>query len=282
MIRLNPLLLLVTTLIKFISLTEQAGYEDINDQNPCCTKSTDILQMKDDYTIFDEIKRISCANMTEFSEYESARKPVVLVDCHLRWNAPTSWDLESLQSKIYNASMWRAEINHDDIEKKKSWRSILEARGREDHFYVFDNLDSPQGRPIAMDYETPPMFQNDMFQRLANFPIDYGPMRWWTFGSHDSGTLPHFDPFFTDAWNTVIRGMKWWIFFPVETTTFLKFHEVDNLQCDPYCSFNSDSVRDYYGAILSDPLELYGEGKLQHVFQKPGETLYIPAELTHR
>ncbi len=250
--------------------------------NPCCRGNVDIIDLKEDFEIFDAMERIPCSiSAEEFQHnFEALRKPVVLQGCASLWKSSNRWSAENINNLVKNETMWRATLDDEnDMADHINWLSIVEAREKNSFFYVFDNLDKPSGQVLVEDYDTPQMFRYDMFETLAFPPNDYGSMRWFTFGSKLSGTNPHVDPFYTDAWNTVVRGVKWWILFPLYEYEFLK-HDME-MKCDPDCSLRT-SVADFYSSILSDPWELYGQSSLQHIFVKEGETIYIPAGVPHR
>jgi hypothetical protein len=262
----------------------------------CCRRKDDILHLQRDYEIFDKVERIPCkiAHHDFQERFESKRKPVVLVGCDHEWEARDQWSAQKVAFIAANSSTWRARLQDDgEWNDKTKWNMIMDARYNRQSFYVFDNLDSPHGQKLVAHYETPQMFKRDIFQNLTRFPPpDYGSMRWWAFGSRYSGTFPHADPFQTDAWNTVVRGTKWWILFPTSSSSSSSSSEeelslpeddcnVADLECNHECSSMDQSILDYYTTILSNSRERYGMGTLQHIFIKTGETLYIPAGMTH-
>mmetsp|Transcript_2873 Transcript_2873/g.5392 ORF Transcript_2873/g.5392 Transcript_2873/m.5392 type:complete len:340 (+) Transcript_2873:1376-2395(+) len=276
-------------MVYFVVLVIALLFQTVN-SNACCRRKDDILHLQRDYEMFDKVERIPCdISHQDFQErFESKRKPVVLVGCDHGWKARDLWSAHNIASTVHNTSIWRALLLEDsDWNGKTPWNMILDARDKHELFYVFDNLDSPHGQKVANHYETPHMFKRDMFQNLTSFPPpDYGSMRWWAFGSPYSGTFPHSDPFQTDAWNTVVRGMKWWILFPSPADHEGISQSVDDsnlmeLECNQECSSADHSILDYYTTILSNSKERYGIGKLKHIFIKSGETLYIPAGIPH-
>lgn len=254
----------------------------------CCRRKDDIIHLQSDYEMFDKVERIPCEiSHQDFQErYESKRKPVVLVGCDHEWQARDQWSAEKIASVVANSSTWRARLQEDDEWNDNTpWKVIIDARDKHESFYIFDNLDSPHGQQIANHYETPYMFKQDIYQNLTHFPPpDYGSMRWWAFGSRYSGTFPHSDPFQTDAWNTVVRGKKWWILFPSpkeDISLTVDDDNLEDLQCNQECSSMDHGILDYYTTILSNSRERYEMGRLQHIFIRSGETLYVPAGMAH-
>ena len=87
------------------------------------------------------------------------------------------------------------------------------------------------------------------------------------------------DPISTDAWNSLIKGHKWWIIFP-ET---LDDSAEDAMACSDSCSVDNVSAVHWYASVGVDALRLeYGSNqKPLHVLQKPGETIYVPYGRIH-
>lgn len=117
---------------------------------------------------------------------------------------------------------------------------------------------------------------------------NYGLMRWFALGSKYTGTHPHFDPYKTDAWNSVVHGMKWWMLFPstvqMEEDKYGSDDDADIcLGCDESCSDDHISILRYFSSMWRNPpLDLLQRESIQHVFLKEGETLFVPRGMIHR
>ena len=239
----------------------------------------------------DDLQRIPC-NSTRLESFrdtfEIPKVPVILVGCDELWPAKSKWvPFKKLAKRFDSSSKWRVvelDNHYNDDEERIPWKYIGEAIETKKRFYVFDNLNTTYGRELEHDYETPPFFRHDLYKHFKSFPPDYGPMRWFALGSRFTGTTAHYDPFETDAWNTVVHGMKWWILFPQNAHKVID-DDYEMLGCDSRCSDKSASLTDYYETLWRSPKRInkFFQGQpVKHVLQKKGETLYIPNGIIHR
>ncbi len=246
------------------------------------------LPPKEEMGALDDIERIPCNSISveTFQErFEVPAKPVILVGCDQNWPAKKKWTFEELAGRFDSNGGWRVvhlEDSSHDQDDRIPWSRVVDAMDSNLEFYVFDNLNTTHGKTLEEDYVVPPFFLHDQFQYFTDFPLDYGPMRWFALGSKNSGTYTHFDPFETDAWNTVVHGMKWWMLFPPDSRKDTD-EDYGNVGCDPGCSDPDLSIADYFYALSSAPSkDLFDGGGIRHVFQKEGETLYVPTRMVHR
>lgn len=242
----------------------------------------------------DNLRRIPCnsTSLEYFRDtFEQPMQPVVLVGCDEQWAAKSEWTFENLAERIDSKSEWRiVELGNDfPSEERSPWGYVLDALGSKQKFYVFDNLNTTHGKELENDYVTPPFFRHDLYRQFESFPPDYGPMRWFAVGSRYTGTTAHYDPFETDAWNTVVQGMKWWILFPPNANNMIEEEDDDDdyelLGCDPECSDENVSLFDYYLTLWRSPeqiSDIFAGQTVTHVIQKAGETLYVPNGMIHR
>ena len=89
------------------------------------------------------------------------------------------------------------------------------------------------------------------------------------------------DPYSTDAWNSLVKGHKWWIIFPESVSEF-----DSNGERSLTCSEKDHSPGDWFASIgkIAANLEYAGNHKNQrpqHILQKPGETIYVPYGRIH-
>jgi len=232
-----------------------------------------------DLEAVDTLPRVNCnIPKEEFQRrYEETRTPVILTGCSDGWPARERWTFDALANRFDNGTTWRARTSllDDDYEDTR-WGDIRQAMHDGRPFYIFDKLDHEAGREIEKDYQTPGPFEGmDFYEK--GFPKKYGSRRWFVVGPAMSGSKPHKDPFFTDAWNTLIRGHKWWVLYPrvVKSEKLVK--------CSAACpgQFEGDghgTLANWYLSVgVNAARTIYAEDGQDHhpmtVLQKPGETI---------
>ena len=148
----------------------------------------------------------------------------------------------------------------------------------------FGDYDSPTHEMIE-EYEPPTCFSPDLFQyndAMSRKSKDNGenvssnrpPWRWILIGPERSGTGLHVDPLWTNAWVTVLQGLKRWVLFPSHVDKE-QIGMVDNQPQIPSVVW----FRDYYDLVTSD--EWPKEWRPVEVLQKPGETVFVPNGWPH-
>jgi len=246
----------------------------------CCTR-TDVPTLAEVEAADTTLERISC-NITReefFLKYEVPRKPVMLVGCDADWPARTEWTYDTLAPRFYNESKWRARLGGktEDYEKIE-WGVLANAMAENKPFYVFDQLQHEEGKKLEADYVDPlPMQGGNLYQQMNDRDIYWaGPLRWFCVGKFGSGTKSHIDPFSSDAWNSLIRGHKWWIIYPEGVTDRDTF-------CEGACSSEDPLTRQWYGSVGVNAArtEYPNDKYAYHVLQKPGETIYVPDGIVH-
>ena len=228
----------------------------------------------------DTLPRISCdISPQEFHDkYEKPRIPVMLVGCDQGWPAQRRWTKEQLAQRFSNDTVWRASREDEGSLSEWSWGELKQDIANKDRFYVFDQLDHDAGRVLEQDYTTPAPFANkDLY--TSNFPPNYGSRRWFCLGPKHSGTAPHDDPFATDAWNTVVRGHKWWVLYPSTVK------DEETVECSSACS-EDDSLAHWYASVgINAARTVYAangeDSQPMTVLQGPGETIYVPHDYIH-
>ena len=91
----------------------------------------------------------------------------------------------------------------------------------------------------------------------------------------------HIDPEYTDAFNALISGEKWWVSLPKDLYEFN-----DQFTCNKRCSDHLNNFQSKIGLWFIHILPqirsrtFYGK-KLKTYLQKPGETLYMPNLVLH-
>ena len=179
-----------------------------------CCKTTEVPTFAEVEAADTVMPRISCNISREefFLKYEVPRKPVMLVGCDEEWPAKTEWTYDKLAPRFANESKWRARLGgktetYDEIE----WGVLADAMQENKPFYVFDQLEQPEGKSVELDYIDPrPMLGGNLYTEMNSRDIMWaGPLRWFCIGKFGSGTKSHVDPFSSDAWNSLIKGHKW-------------------------------------------------------------------------
>jgi histone arginine demethylase JMJD6 len=98
------------------------------------------------------------------------------------------------------------------------------------------------------------------------------PYRWILIGPARSGTGMHIDPLHTNAWVTVLQGLKRWMLFPPNTPP-----DLIGMQDPPLPSVIW--FRDYYTKVTRDDWpQLYAPVQ---VLQFPGDTVFVPNGWPH-
>lgn len=173
----------------------------------CCNEaSVDDLPTVEQVQTMDSLPRISCdITAADFlAQYEFARKPVMLVGCDEQWPAKTEWTMEKLTERFGNdtETTWRTKT----LETPQDWEDItwMEMVNKQEEGltpYIFDPLDESGKASIEDDYKWPePFVGKDLYPE--DFPPGFGNRHWFCLGARGSGTIPHSDPFGSDAWNT--------------------------------------------------------------------------------
>lgn len=191
-----------------------AYHDELEDRpyDTCCERVFDIEQAHlptlEQVQQMDALPRISCdISKEDFqTQYEFTRTPVVLVGCDKEWPAKTQWTVDKLTERYHhdNITTWRTKkIDEPGEWDDFTWNEVMELRAQNNGVYIFDPLETDAGKEsIDQDYSTPkPMDGTDYF--ADDFPPAWGNRRWFCLGERGSGSVPHSDPFATDAWNSV-------------------------------------------------------------------------------
>ena len=143
------------------------------------------------------------------------------------------------------------------------------------------------------EYDPPSCFSPDLFQycntneeQVCNESDDSisnsnnnnnnlrPPWRWILIGPERSGTGLHVDPLWTNAWVTVLQGMKRWVLFP-PTVEKERIGMLDDKPQIPSVVW----FRDYYDLVTAE--DWPEEWKPVEVLQRPGETVFVPNGWPH-
>lgn len=130
---------------------------------------------------------------------------------------------------------------------------------------------------LTHEYSVPECFSPDLFALVTDNDDEEDdtrpPWRWILIGPERSGTGLHIDPLYTNAWVTVLDGIKRWMLFPPCCPA-----EVIGMQ-----SISIPSViwfRDYYEKV-TNTIDWPNEWRPVEVLQFPGETVFVPNGWAH-
>jgi len=184
--------------------------EDLKEKpyNTCCEEaSAESLPSIEDVRKMDTLPRISCEVSREdfLAKYEFTRTPVILVGCDEEWPAKIEWTMEKLTERFGNdtETTWRTKtVDTPGDWVEATWMEMVNERDQNKSVYIFDPLEASATKlSIDNDYIWPkPLIGKDLYP--LDFPPGFGSRRWFCLGEKGSGTVPHSDPFGSDAWNS--------------------------------------------------------------------------------
>merc|ERR1712151_363575 len=248
---------------------------------PVCCNEKEAPSIKDIEAV-DTFERISCNISREefYEQYEKTRTPVMLVGCDEHWAAKERWTIDKLIPRFTNTSKWRCELHDQDAtdydHDTVPWNEIIDRAMTNRDFYIFGNefLAREENRQLLDDFECPGPFQGaDIYGHLKDFHPPGGKYLWFMVAPRGTGSFPHVDPQATDAWNSLVKGHKWWIIYPGDAD----YQGSAELECDDYCSSDTEEYNWYTSVGINALRNECSNGKFpQHILQKPGETIYVP------
>lgn len=229
-------------------------------------------------------------------DYEQRNVPAKIVGATKKWPAmPTEnnkgWAFENLVERFGNV-MWRFSDVHGEmltLQTYNKYISTVEGQTDDSPLAIYDaefgDEDSPTSA-LLDEYEVPTCFSPDLFDLAIPSGVDNGdddddddgdarpPYRWILIGPERSGTGLHVDPLWTNAWVTVLQGLKRWLLFPPCTPQ----EEIGMIEGEPQIS-SSIWFRDYYDKVMSP--DWPKEWRPVEVLQHPGETVFVPNGWPH-
>ncbi|CAM6082841.1 unnamed protein product [Calypogeia fissa] len=166
------------------------------------------LELTKDWLTRDNIERRPNLSVEEFvKDFEEPNKPVLITGALDHWPALAKWDREYLLKHAGEVSFAAGPV---DL-KLKDYYSYADLVEEERPLYIFDSKFGEKCPQLALDYDVPKYFREDLFSLLGSARPDY---RWLISGPARSGSSFHIDPNSTSAWNAVIRGAKKWVMYP--------------------------------------------------------------------
>lgn len=253
----------------------------------CCNEMEEPPIVEDVQALDTTIQRVPCSiSKTEFQrKYESARQPVILLDCDKHWKAKATWHPKALHERFQNDTIFRAfeffdkaELDLSSSERLRSWSSILEAKKEGSKFYVSQQIDPND--ELLNDFTTaPPQFpspEDSLMNDVDHVRSMHYPYYFIYMGEKDASSPLHMDFSSSDAWNCLFHGAKWWVLIPPS------IQKPTDFRCTDDCSRSIKG--DAWFATIAPNIQRFSFANNQrahHVLQKPGETLYIPNEWMH-
>ena len=222
-------------------------------------------------------------------DYEQRNVPAKILGATKNWPAMPAkdsdgWSFENLVGRFGNVA-WRFSDVHGEmltLQTYKKYISTVEGQADDSPLAIYDaefgDKDSPTSVLLG-EYEVPTCFSPDLFD-LAIPTDDDGnenarpPYRWILIGPERSGTGLHVDPLWTNAWVTVLEGLKRWLLFPPCTPQ----QAIGMIDSQPQIS-SSIWFRDNYDKVMSP--DWPKEWRPVEVLQHPGETVFVPNGWPH-
>lgn len=225
-------------------------------------------------------------------DYEQRNVPAKILGATKHWAAmPTQdtggWTFEHFVLRFGNVA-WRFSDVHGEMMTLSTYNkyiSTVEGQTDDSPLAIYDAEFGDEDSPTSIllgEYEVPTCFSPDLFG-LAISSNDDGntgdedtrpPYRWILIGPERSGTGLHVDPLWTNAWVTVLQGLKRWLLFPPCTPQ----EQIGMIEGQPQIS-SSIWFRDYYEKVTSP--DWPREWRPVEVLQYPGETVFVPNGWPH-
>lgn len=276
--------------------------------NTCCPTQEELLKrFKGPYKppIVNPVPRISCnISRADFVwNYAMKRKVVILEGCIDNWKAK-SWTFDSLLGQNLDLT-WPAVVRigykglrfthpyYKGPSKSESpyelfsGRELLALKAQNATVKVIDRIANvPRRGRMEKSSDKSHIFEafsqpKPLPKCLAKSTFGGNSNEWVLLGTKYTGTYAHSDPYLTDAWNALVAGSKYWVFFIRDYDPSMW-----RLRCDSRCSKTpNDEVEEafalpWYVHVLPQLRSKFNLGLMEAV-QKPGDLVYIPGGLGH-
>ena len=193
------------------------------------------------------------------------------------------WTFANIKSRFGNV-MFRFSDQHGEMLSLNTYAKYItniEGLSDDSPLGIYDSEfgEDDATKELLAEYSVPKCFSSDLFElahECHNNEEVQGrpPYRWILIGPARSGTGMHVDPLWTNAWVTVLQGVKRWILFPPCTPhTMIGMHP--NTPQIP----SSIWFRDYYDVVTATSWPACY--KPVEVLQYPGETVFVPNGWPH-
>ena len=229
------------------------------------------------------------------AEYERRNIPAKILGAARAWKAMPSkgnggWTFDNLVKRFGNLA-WRFSDVHGEMLTLRTYSKYvmtLEGITDDSPLAIYDAEFGDDGSPTSVlldEYTVPACFSPDLFDLAlpsadgddsngSSTSIGRPPYRWILIGPARSGTGLHVDPLWTNAWVTVLQGLKRWLLFPPCTPP----EKIGMFEDQPQIP-SSVWFRDYYERVTS--MDWPEEWRPVEVLQRPGETVFVPNGWPH-
>ncbi len=199
--------------------------------------------------------------------------PVCVCGATTEWGGHGKWTIESFVER-FGDFQWRFSDTHGAMMELNTYYEYINNQEDDSPLGIYDSLfghDEPTNE-LLDEYSVPPFFSHDLFEL---YPHARPPFRWILIGPARSGTGMHIDPLYTNAWVTLMSGLKRWVMFPPSTDP----ERVGMIKGKPQL----ESVKwfmDYYRDTVLNP-DWPVDWKPVEILQREGETVFVPQGWLH-
>lgn len=183
-------------------------------------------------------------------------------------NPVAQWTVEDLKREFGN-EVFRQEYMDWPL---SLYVDFMRSNEDETPLYLFDCTSKAHSR-LAWQPPCPQLFgaDRDYFTLLNKDRPDH---RWLIIGPPRSGSKFHKDPNATSAWNAVISGCKYWIFFPPSSPPPGVITDAEQGEVTSPLSLAEWFASGFYEEALQRP-------DFRHAIQEPGQCMYVPSGWWH-
>ncbi|VBB89188.1 Conserved hypothetical protein [Yarrowia lipolytica] len=147
-----------------------------------------------------------------------------------------------------------------------------------------DTAEKKPFRSTYIDPYIPSIFKTDLFTLCGSARPDYS---WMIIGPRNSGSTFHKDPNSTCAWNSILKGAKYWVMFPPNVTPPGIYTDGEESEVTSPCSLAEWFLGGFYNDVVMEGLTQQDDGTgnfsppFLHGMCQEGETMYVPAGWWH-
>ena len=207
-----------------------------------------------------------CSTCALLLHGDDLSRPAILETALDPWPDPSLFSVEQLSANLGHAE-W--EVGVDDLDPNDAVTIQLDnyleyaCHQRDDSpLYIFDDAILDDIPELAASCAAPPGLPADLWRTLPDRP----PFQWVLIGAERSGSAPHIDPAATAAWNTLVSGLKRWVFYPPDVA------DADVYAGAAEGAAARESASHWLHACYPRLASLPGT----EVVQRPGESVFVP------
>lgn len=168
----------------------------------------------------------------------------------------------------------RSESRDPLIEQSSESRDIPKSHDSDDSLRSSSSFRSKYIEPYIPD-----IFKTDLFTLCGSARPDFS---WMIIGPRNSGSTFHKDPNSTCAWNSILKGAKYWVMFPPHVTPPGIYTDGEESEVTSPCSLAEWFLGGFYNDVVMEGLaEGTKDAPFLHGMCEEGETMYVPAGWWH-